>query len=105
MKLTPWFKWPLTPARAGYYEFRGLDYETPVRMPFNGCTFGWPDPTDGKWVVLADDQRDEWRGLAVPDFLCQPLMETSNVLDDLSAGTPQTASMNEVVEPPQTSRS
>lgn len=63
MKKTGWFRWPAKPARVGLYEFRGLTYDTPVLMMFNGRSFGWPDPGDGLWIDLADDRGDEWRGL------------------------------------------
>jgi len=62
--LTDWFQYPVKPVRRGYYEFRGWCYTAIVKMYFNGHTFGWHDPSDGMWVELADDDGDEWRGLA-----------------------------------------
>lgn len=68
-KRTPWYPWGIWPVRVGWYEMRGscLDEGTP--MFWNGDQFGYWMPHPGYsgqrlWVHWADDERDEWRGLA-----------------------------------------
>ena len=93
--LTEWFSWPSKPARFGYYEFRGLTYAEPVKMLFNGCTFGWLDPGDGKWIPLADDQSDEWRGLAGPNVGIEPQATERRSMQMSNCGLLTNVSSNE----------
>jgi hypothetical protein len=64
MKRTPWFsviKQP--PVRHGWYEYRGPGMDM-TRARWNGQFF---ETTDGaNWWHLAEDDGDQWRGLAQP---------------------------------------
>lgn len=66
---TPWYPWGIWPVRVGWYEMRGPCMDAGMPMFWNGDQFGYwmPHPGyDGQrlWVHWADDERDEWRGLA-----------------------------------------
>lgn len=65
---TPWFKWPTRPVRVGWYEMQGYCLDVGTPMFWNGSQWGYwmphPASNDHLWCHWADDERDEWRGLA-----------------------------------------
>jgi hypothetical protein len=67
-KRTPWFLWPTRPVRVGWYEMRGYCLDEGTPMFWNGSQWGYwmPHPASDThlWCHWADDERDEWRGLA-----------------------------------------
>ena len=73
MKLTPWFKARVKPARPGVYEIRFPDdkftNDSPAYAYWNGKCWGWASSTPGfsaanQSSTFAAIQKKEWRGLA-----------------------------------------
>jgi hypothetical protein len=58
-ELTPWFKWPLSPARAGWYDTRGSMEQ---RLWWDGCQ--WRDGPNG--LVVWNSYMRDWRGRVAP---------------------------------------
>ena len=65
---SPWFPWPTRPVHVGWYEMRGPSLDSGTPMFWNGAQWGYwmPHPASNGhlWVHWADDEKDEWRGLA-----------------------------------------
>lgn len=74
MKLTPWFKARVKPARPGVYEIRFPDdvfsNDSPAYALWDGERWGWASATakfaaaNGAGCMSGATQKKEWRGLA-----------------------------------------
>lgn len=61
---TEWFPWTIKPVRMGWYEYRGPAL-APCRLLWNGTYWEYEAPFGT--AQLAEDDGDEWRGLAKGD--------------------------------------
>ncbi len=72
MQKTPWFSSELRPRRKGWYQVRGLFYETEGNQRriawryWTGKRWMWESPFTGRMesAAVSPASNDQWRGLA-----------------------------------------
>jgi hypothetical protein len=75
MKTTPWFSAIYKPKRKGWYQARGIFYETEgnprelVWRYWTGKRWMWRSPLSGRMEAAAVSPtcNDQWRGLVTPN--------------------------------------